>query len=263
MKSALNDLNAYCSTYERDYSRDEDIAPLLSGGTPEGMLAAVRRVRSRENGVFLKLPMEAYRPEPDCPEIGRAPGLVLNGEGLHKALKCIELAGDEPVMLRLSGPFSAFFSAAGTDATFRWLRKNSPEVKQSLERIADGLAEYASVAAEKGARIISVADPCAMIQVLGEKAYREFAAAYLVRMLKGILPRARESVVHLCPRASRQLQESGYVTVREISVPQSCYADALLRAAPMTLDCAAGHRCVNMEQAAVDTLILLDFAGGD
>ncbi len=261
MKEALDNLNKYCSALERDYSHDADIVPLLAVGSPEGMLAAARRVCQRENSAFLKLPIQAAGPALDCPEISSVPGLVLSSKDLQNALKCLELA-DEPVMLRLSGPFSCFMAAAGTDATFRWLHKKGPEVKQALGTIADGLAEYAVGAAPKGARIISVAEPCAMAEVLGEKKYREFAAEYLIRFLRQALPHVRGSIVHLCPRASRQLEEFGCMAAQKISVPQGTYANVLLSAPQIADGVVVGHRCVNMEQATVDTLILLDFAGG-
>jgi len=261
MDTTAIDLNEYCSSNERDYSDDKEVRMILLGGpapAPVSMLRAAHAIRRKEGSAFLKLPVENLRDTStvnSVPEIGQIPGLVFK---YFKIAAGCPLTGDEPVMIRVPGPFSAFMTAAGTNATYRWMQKHGPEVKEAFAQIMDGLSEYCIEMAGRGARILSIADPSAIADVLGEKKYREFAAEYTVRLVRQILPHAGNSILHLCPRTSLLLEGYGYCRSRKLPVQSSDYASALLNVHNVTKDRLIGHRCINAEKACCTFLTLLE-----
>lgn len=85
-----------------------------------------------------------------------------------------------------------------------------------------------------------------MPELLGEERYLRFAADMLVRELHRLEP-PRGALVHLCPRASRALEERGCLSARVIEAKPGNYPLVALGMAQREGVTLLGHRCVNCE----------------
>jgi hypothetical protein len=161
---------------------------------------------------------------------------------------------------------------------YRWLVKNAPAVHAALDTINAGLAEYIRRALAEGVKIISLADPYANQRILGEKRYREFAAAYLIKLLKNIAAgvdasnataklntstvvntSCKKSVrLHLCPHNSVPLVQAGYLEEKDIPITPCSYINALTDESifPPGLT-ITGNRCIYSENTG--TISVLNF----
>jgi uroporphyrinogen-III decarboxylase len=146
---------------------------------------------------------------------------------------------NKKILLKLNGPYSVLAPLVRPELFYRWLAKRREAVHHALDSITASLKIYLNEAIDAGAGLVSVADPYANVTVLGEKRYREFAAAYLLRMLRGA--GWKKSVIHLCPHSSIPLVRFGYFETADIPVTGASYQDALVRLqGPLLL----GNRCI-------------------
>lgn len=259
---ALN-LNNFCFENENSYYRDDDIISILNDGiTPQNILNASRMIRDREKSRFLKLPVNIIpkieiQSSTSIEELPKIAESVYSGEELRAALESIELAGDEQIILRVLGPFSALMENIDSNTLFKWLYKYKNDMHLGLEIITEALAAYIKSALSKGASIISFAEPSAITEVIGEARYREFVISYTVRLLKEIEASLDKSIVHICPRTSYQLEKYGLTASETLSCSSDSYAQALIELSQNNNIKYIGHRCINAENAKVDKIYML------
>jgi uroporphyrinogen-III decarboxylase len=180
------------------------------------------------------------------------------------------------ILLKASGPYSVLASLVEPGLFYRWLRKEPEFVHRALERIQAGLGAYIRRAFSLGVGILSLADPYANPELLGEGRYREFPARHITDLLRQITadqadPAKRESlasstvggpVIHICPHNSLLLEAFGFLTAESMKLaePASC-TDALraLSASGRTL--LTGHVCIYAGGiSAIQLLTLIDTA---
>ncbi|MDR1574569.1 MAG: hypothetical protein LBS37_01065 [Treponema sp.] len=146
---------------------------------------------------------------------------------------------EKKVLLKLNGPYSVLASLVSPELFYRWYAKYREAIHAALDSITSSLEIYLDKSIDAGAGIVSVADPYANVSVLGEKRYREFAAAYLLRLLRGI--KGKKAVIHLCPHSSIPLVQFGCFETKDIPVNNDSYLDALIHQhGPLLL----GNRCI-------------------
>jgi uroporphyrinogen-III decarboxylase len=152
------------------------------------------------------------------------------------------------VLLKANGPYSILAALVPPQLFYRWLAKRKAEVHAALERISVGLAAYILKAASRGAAILSLADPYANPEVLGEKHYGEFAAPYLIKALKEIADGAPELVAHLCPHNSLVLERYGFLRGKNFSISSDAvgepYIQLLAALAGRKQAALLGHQCI-------------------
>jgi uroporphyrinogen-III decarboxylase len=191
----------------------------------------------------------------------RLPRLT-EGAPVHRVLKQIcEAPKDKTLLLKVNGPYSILASLVDPKDLYRWLIKHRLAVHRALDTITFGLADYLYMAIMCGVSILSLADPYANLQVLGEKRYREFAAPCLVTLMKNIAFRVDGAagkpkvIMHLCPHNSVPLTQLGYLGIRKIPVKHDAYIDALIRPADFQRGLTIlGDQCIytqNTENLAV------------
>jgi uroporphyrinogen-III decarboxylase len=149
-----------------------------------------------------------------------------------------------PVMLNVQAAYSVLSAVTEPSRLYRWLICNNNEVRAALSSITSGLAEYIAMAFDCGAKVVSISDPSARVETIGEARYREYAAEYqagLLRLLEGI-PRG---VVHVCPHCSLMLGKHGYIAAYRETFDRKPYRDVLLEAASGFV--IVGHKCVHSE----------------
>jgi hypothetical protein len=179
-------------------------------------------------------------------------------EPVYRVLEQIRQAASQrkTILLKVNGPYSILASLVEPKSFYRWFVKSKAALHDALDTVAEGLAEYICGAVLEGVTIISLADPYANLQILGEKRYREFAAAYLMGLLKSV---GGKSVrLHLCPHNSVPLVQFGYIEAKDIPITQNSYLDALaeevLFSPGLTI---TGNQCIYSENTGKMTLFSL------
>lgn len=240
--------SALCYVNEVDECQNPEVRRLLAlPTTGRRLLSAARRVQAGTGSALLKLSLEELPAEPidSIGELEEAVRAACSFPLLPSILECAALAG-APVMLRAQAPFSALMLCVNSRRMFSWLCRYPAAMQAALERIAERTAGALQEALDSGIGIVSLADPSAMPELLGEECYLRFAADMLVRELHRLEP-PRGALVHLCPRASRALEERGCLSARVIEAKPGNYPLAALDMAQREGVTLLGHRCVNCE----------------
>jgi uroporphyrinogen-III decarboxylase len=163
-------------------------------------------------------------------------------ESIRKILSLIEKSRKK-VLIKTSGPYSVLASLVEPSLFYRWLRKNPVEIHNALKKITAGLSAYITEAFARGALILSLADPFANPDVLGEKHYREFAAPYLLDLLRAAREKS-QGVIHLCPHSSLPLEKFGYIESQTLSCANDSCINILLGLSQKSGLHITGHQCI-------------------
>jgi uroporphyrinogen-III decarboxylase len=160
-------------------------------------------------------------------------------------------------LLKVNGPYSILASVTEPALLYRWIAKNPEQLHNGLEKITAGLAAYICEAFSLGVEIISLADPYANEEILGEKRYKEFAGSYLLKLLKRILkdenaesggkiPQRKNRIIHLCPHNSLNLEKFNLIKseTTELKNSGTSYLDILREAKNLPGIQLLGHKCI-------------------
>jgi uroporphyrinogen-III decarboxylase len=243
------DLNALCVGHITGNTANNNIIAFPDNFTTEAK-ALGAETETTANG------FEVIRPlftEPDMlfnvPSFGESELIKAVVEKIRAASNAA--AKEKKVLLKMNGPYSVLASLVKPELFYRWCAKHRHAIHAALDSITASLETYLDSSIDSGADIVSLADPYAKVSILGEKRYREFTAAYLLRLLRGI--KGKKAVVHLCPHTSIPLVQFGYFKVKEIPVKSDSYLDALMhRKGPLLL----GNRCVYSGKVTSKTSLL-------
>jgi len=105
---------------------------------------------------------------------------------------------DVPVIGNLTGPISTAASVIDPMNFLKGLRKDREGSHKVLDYVVDFLVSYAQLMIEGGATVISVGDPTATGEILGPKMFKEYAVAYLNKLIEGIGKTGTPVIVHIC-----------------------------------------------------------------
>jgi uroporphyrinogen-III decarboxylase len=128
--------------------------------------------------------------------------------------------------------------------------KEPQAVHASLETLTRGVAAYIISALEAGCAAVSLSDPYAQKILLGERRFREFAAAYQLKLLRLLADSPARGVVHLCPYSFTHLEEYGFITAHSDHAAAAGYEAALLETARGSRGVTfIGRRCPHTKTA--------------
>jgi len=105
---------------------------------------------------------------------------------------------DIPVLGSLTGPISTAASIVDPIAFLKGLRKDKENSHRVLEQVTGFLSSYARHLVNSGATAISIGDPTATGEILGPKAFEEFALPYLKGLVNAIHEAGAPAIVHIC-----------------------------------------------------------------
>ncbi|MDR2742146.1 MAG: hypothetical protein LBB98_08355 [Treponema sp.] len=193
------DLNAYCAGHLSGSILNDRIVAFPQSFVTEAKVLGAAAHRTGDGFETVQYLFEE-------PEALLGLPCIAEAEPVRRVLEQIRGAPkDKTLLLKANGPYSILASLIDPRHLYRWLVKHRPTVRQALDRITADLAEYLCAAAACGVSIISLADPYANLEVLGEKRYREFAAPFLMRLMRDIASGVDGCVekpgvlLHLCP----------------------------------------------------------------
>ncbi len=162
---------------------------------------------------------------------------TLHGEGI-------------PLSYEVEGHFTLLNALLPMGRMFATLRK--PAGAELMERTENWIRQYARMAVEHGASVLSFSDPVATVDILGEKF---FTGTYLPACLR-LISHLREDnpgvVIHLCGKMTQSLLDTDSARLErwEPETPAETYGQALLsycRSHPE--GGIVGHFCLNLLEA--------------
>ena len=221
------------------------LAHNMSGGVAEGwrilptdnaLLAECLGAKptADENGVrIVDVP---YRTAEELPAVPDFETLRL------KSVMAEVAASREPVIYQLDGPLTVLSQLLPLGKVFAALHRSD----ELLRRAEDWVAEYALLAAKQGAAVLSLADPVATMDILGDRMFREVYQDALLRLLerlRGELPEG--TALHLCGKMTQCLLDTSAVTAEKRRYDAATYGQALMQLHSEGKSALLGHFCVH------------------
>lgn len=262
-------LESLCYGLEKDHMLDNDIKNILEWDRSSSqIIKAIRLIKEKENSSMLKLPVDlnleinAFQDiatKYDCIEsISKIKSKIHDDVNVIKTLNCLDNIDTEKIIYRVQGPFSCLIGIFGSKLVFKWLVKNQTEIKNALEKITQGLTDYLLKIICKGVKIISFADPSGMPDILGERFYREFVASYDLKLLLKLEEVAKNSIIHICPLTSLNLERYGYLRAEMMSTKGDMLLQELISIVCNEKILITGHSCINNEEINIGHLYKLN-----
>lgn len=105
---------------------------------------------------------------------------------------------DAPIVGNIVGPISTASSVMEPVIYYKELRKKNKEAHEFMTFVTQQLIDFANAQIEAGADVIAISDPSGTGEILGRKAFEEFAVKYLNMLLDGIQQKHMGTIVHIC-----------------------------------------------------------------
>lgn len=154
----------------------------------------------------------------------------LSGGRIRQVLNAVEHLNshEEVVSLNVEGPFTIISSLIDPRIFYKGIRKERDRVDGCLKVIEDNIVKYAMEGVEKGAKILSYADPAGAMDIVGPKMYRELSGRLSWRILKRLQNHPGDFIVHLCGKTSTALEKTGFSTSESVPYdPALTYGEAI------------------------------------
>jgi [methyl-Co(III) methanol-specific corrinoid protein]:coenzyme M methyltransferase len=134
---------------------------------------------------------------------------------------------DTPTIGSLTGPISTAASIVDPMTFLKQLRKDKENSHKLMDYVTDCLIHFAGRMVESGAHVISIADPTATGEILGPKAFEEYAVRYLNQLVDAIHGMGVPAIIHICGKMeavkplvaqfhSNALSVDAFVSLRDI-----------------------------------------------
>lgn len=148
------------------------------------------------------------------------------------------------VVYQIEGPFTLLCALLPMNRVFSALRK--PAGQQMLQTAENWVSQYTALAAARGIRCISFADPVATIDILGERIFKSVYIPSLKRILTRLQEENPNIPIHLCGKLTQCLLDIDCCEV-EKWYPENCekYGQALEAYQKTGYGGLVGHFCLN------------------
>lgn len=243
----------YCQFRETDFTQDAEIKALFSRGIDaEALTAACLQIQRRERSPVVMLPSDTenryfsdgFSGGRELHDIRAAADRICSRD--HRILfDSIDKLRDTPILLKVSGGFSALMSVTGNDFLFRQLLRSGVQIRDAVDHIHEQTAGLIRQAVLHGVRIISLADPSALPGVMGEKLWLRYSVEPTARLLRLVDPFLDAAVLHLCPRTSAALEKSRLCTCESHASTHEDLLPELLELSRRSDVHFTGHVCIH------------------
>lgn len=181
-------------------------------------------------------------------ELVHAGVIDLTKARIKEVLDCVELLSNEgeTVALSVEGPLTIISSLLDPMEFFKGIRQDREQMDKFIQVIEDSIVKYILAGLEKGARIISYADPVGSLDIVGPRVYRELSGKISYNVLKRIEGHLDNVLVHLCGKTSTGLNRIELCTTQALETEAGItYGQALLDALNSGRGIKfIGHRCI-------------------
>jgi len=209
-----NAVNNEIGLFQRDSYSFADEAAALGAAvqtTASGFLAVIPFIKSPE-------------------QLSRIPRLSKSEQMKNSLARVRELSKKQPFMANAIAPYSLLTMVASAKL-LSWLVRYPNETLSALWFFAEELGWYISELFIAGAKVVSLSDPHAQRELIGDSHFVKFCAGSQMALLKQILKFNEKGVLHLCPYCFMPLEEYGFVGIKENKPANETYENALLTAA--------------------------------
>lgn len=139
---------------------------------------------------------------------------------------------DLPMFACLTGPISLATSLVDPLLFFRAMRRDTAAAHALLEVSTDAAIAFGDALVDAGADTVCIADPSGTGEIIGAKAFGEFALPYINRIVDHFAARDVMSVVHICGDVKALRGVLGGVVAPVISIDSNVSFRTLRELAP-------------------------------
>lgn len=133
------------------------------------------------------------------------------------------------VVYNVTGPITLGTALMKEVDFYKAILKNDGNSENVIEKLEGWIVEVSIKALENGADILSLADPVASLETMGQRLYKNVIGPSNIRILKNIAARHRGVQIQLCNKMSRSLEAVGLLDVMEDTIEISWYHEWLKR----------------------------------
>ena len=149
------------------------------------------------------------------------------------------------VIYGIEGPFSLLSSLIPIGKMFSTLRKDKEG--KLLLNAKKWVLEYAFMAIENGAEVISYADPIASIDIIGEKMFKEVYVPICKSIIDELKENYPEIVIHLCGKLTQSMIDTDCCDItKETYSEKNSYGQVMREYVKNNERKLIGHYCLNL-----------------
>lgn len=183
----------------------------------------------------------------------------LNSGRIKEVLDCVEILSNRGniVSINVEAPFTILTLLIDSLTIFKGFRKHGDVIYNALLTIQNSIRKYILKALEKGAKIISYADPSADIDIVGHKIYRKYSGEITYNLIKSLEGHLNNSIIHLCARTSLPLERLGFCNSKPIKIKNNItYGDAICSLLNEENIKVLGHKCISCVNKTVEDSVV-------
>ncbi|MGM0471929.1 MAG: uroporphyrinogen decarboxylase family protein [Bacillota bacterium] len=151
----------------------------------------------------------------------------------------------ERVALKVEGPWTIISSLIDATELYKAAIFDKELINQIIEQVVAEIERYILAGLERGADIISYADPVGTKEIVGPKIYRELSGRATYQLLSNIEPELGAAVVHLCGKTSTAFEELDFSKSQALNFADLTYGAAICEIlANYQQINFIGHRCI-------------------
>ena len=152
---------------------------------------------------------------------------------------------NEIVSLNVEGPFTIISSLIDQRSFYKGIRKNKETIEYCMTVVENSIIKYILEGIKRGANIISYADPCGSLDIVGPKIYKEISGKSTYKILKRVEDKLEHSIIHICGKTSIGLQKLGFIESYSMNYNESyTYGDSICSILEDKEIKIIGHSCI-------------------
>jgi len=181
-------------------------------------------------------------------QLSRIPRLSESNQMKNSLARVRDLSKKQPFMANAVAPYSLLTMIASAKL-MTWLVRYPNETLSALWSLAAELGWYISELFIAGAKVVSLSDPHAQRELMGNSRFREFCISSQMALLKQIIKIKTKGVLHLCPYCFMPLEEYGFLSIKKNKAVNETYEHSLLTAADSADETVLiGRQCPHTKQ---------------
>ncbi|MBM7625036.1 uroporphyrinogen decarboxylase family protein [Sporohalobacter salinus] len=189
-------------------------------------------------------------------DLGDIGELDLTNGRIKEVLTAVETLSQEGefVILSVEGPLTIISSLIDPINFYKGIKKNKEVINKFMEVIEDSIVKYILAGINKGAKIISYADPAGSMDIVGPKIYKEINGQVTYNVLQRIEDELDSEIIHLCGKTSTAFDELGYIKSTSIEVEgKNTYGEVIIELLTSDKNIKfLGHKCIKQTPAELE-----------
>ncbi|GBU27618.1 hypothetical protein R84B8_01153 [Treponema sp. R8-4-B8] len=221
----MHNNSVYCVKPDNTVDKENGLFQRIDYNFDEEAAALGAEVKTTASGFSDVIPF-IKSPE----QLSRIPRFSQSEQIKNNLARVRELSNKQPFMANAIAPYS-LLSIVTSAKLLSWLVRYPNETLSALWFLAEELSWYISELFIAGVKVVSLSDPHAQRELIGNSRFVKFCAGSQMALLKQILKLNVKGILHLCPYCFMPLEEYGLIGIKENKTANKTYEHALLTAA--------------------------------